>query len=91
MAKQPAHCKYTPLESYFRSLPADQRKLDLTFSQVEKAMQSKLPRSAYERATWWDNEVHSTLSHKNAWLNAGWKVRSADLTNQKIGFVRSAH
>jgi hypothetical protein len=90
MVKQPASCKYTPLESYFRSLPASQTELVLSINQIETIMQSKLPRSAYERGTWWDNEVHSTLSHKNAWLHAGWNVKSTDLEGQKIKFVRAA-
>jgi hypothetical protein len=86
--KQPAHCKYTPLEAWFRQMPAAQRELNLAFSQIEQVMDKPLPKSAYQRQTWWDNEVHATLSHKNAWLHAGWKVAAVELAEQKVRFRR---
>ena len=92
---QPANCKYTPLENHLRSLSADltlsgsPTTLTLSFDQIEQAMQSKLPRSAYLRLTWWDNAVHSTLSHKHAWLHAGWQVEKADLSAKWVRFVRT--
>jgi hypothetical protein len=87
--KQPVNCKYTPFETYLRELSATQSALTLTFEQIEVAMNSLLPKSAHERLTWWDNEVHSTLSHKNAWLNAGWKVDTVNLFEKWVRFVRN--
>ena len=88
--KQPANCKYTPLENHLRRLSATQESLTLTFDQIEQAMQSKLPNSAYERLTWWDNEIHSKLSHKYAWLHAGWQVDKVDLSIHSVNFIRIA-
>ncbi len=51
-------------------------------------MGSKLPKSAYDRLTWWDNSVQSTLSHKHAWLHAGWQVERIDLPGKLVRFVR---
>jgi hypothetical protein len=86
--KQPAHCKYTPLEDHLRGLSPTQTILGFSFDKVESIMQSKLPRSAYDSLTWWNNSVTSTLSHKNAWLHAGWRVERVDLTVRFVRFVR---
>ncbi len=84
---QPEKCKYTPLENYFRLLSVTRRKLTLTFEQIQDVLQSALPKSAYERLTWWDNTVQGTISHKNAWLHAGWLVDKVDLPGRKVDFV----
>ena len=89
MIKQPAHCKYTSFETYLCGIPANQTALMLSFIQIEQVMNSSLPKSAYERLTWWNNEVHAGLSHKNAWLNAGWNVEIADLAGKWVQFVRA--
>jgi hypothetical protein len=86
--KQPANCKYTPLEEHLRELSKTKTALTLSFEQIETAMHSPLPKSARERLTWWDNDVHSTLSHKFAWLHAGWKVERVDLAEKRVRFVR---
>jgi hypothetical protein len=87
--KPPAHCKYTPLENHLRILSATESVLTIFFEQIEMAMQSKLPKSAYLRLSWWDNAVHSTISHKHAWLHAGWQVEQVDLSGKWVRFVRT--
>jgi len=87
--KQPENCKYTPFEAYLRKLAETKQEVILTFEQIDRTMPSPLPKSARTRLNWWDNEVHSGLSHKNAWLNAGWKVDSVDLEKERVRFVRS--
>jgi hypothetical protein len=86
--KQPAHCKYTPFETYLREVPAGQRELTLTFEQIEQVMASRLPKTAYERLTYWTNEVPAGLSHRNAWLHAGWTVSATSLSEKWVTFVR---
>jgi hypothetical protein len=88
MKRPDSECKYSPLETHLRALAATQNELTLSFEQIERAMDSPLPKSAYERLTWWDNEIHSTLSHKYAWLNAGWKVETADLSKKRVRLIR---
>ncbi len=85
---QPIICKYTALENHLRVLSATRSELTLTFEQIEMAMYSKLPRSAYIRIAWWDNVVQSTLSHKYAWLHAGWQVDEVNLSARWVRFVR---
>lgn len=87
--KPPAQCKYTPLEAYFRALPFEQNELSLSFVQIEAILGSPLPKSAYSRLTWWDNEIPSGLSHKNAWLNVLWRVAKVDLLEQTVHFARA--
>ena len=89
MKRSNSECKYTSFEAHLSELSATQSTLTLSFEQVERAMNSKLPKSAYERFTWWNNEVNSTLSHKNAWLNAGWKVEIVNLVEKWVRFVRN--
>jgi hypothetical protein len=86
---QPENCKYTPLEDHLRDLAASKTTLTLSFDQIEAVMHAPLPKSAYERLNWWDNQVHSLLSHKFAWLHAGWKVETVDLAEKRVRFVRS--
>ena len=40
--------KYTPLENYLRDLPANQKEVALSFEQIERILNAKLPPSAYE-------------------------------------------
>ena len=86
---QPVNCKYTPLENHLRKLTETHSTITLTFDQIEHAMNSPLPRSAYGRQSWWDNIVKSTLSHKNAWLHAGWQVEMVDLSAKYVRLVRT--
>lgn len=85
---QPLNCKYTPLENHLRVLSATWSELTLTFEQIEMVMHSRLPNSAYIRIAWWDNTVNSMLSHKYAWLQAGWQVEEVDLSARWVRFVR---
>ena len=85
---QPVNCKYTPLENHLRKLTKTHSTITLTFEQIEHAMNSHLPRSAYGRQSWWVNIVKSPLSHKNAWLHAGWQVETVDLTAKSVHFTR---
>ncbi len=82
------NCKYTLLENHLRALSTTRLDLTFTFEQIELVMQSNLPKSAYSRLTWWDNSVQSTLSHKYAWLHAGWQVDEVSLSERWVHFVR---
>jgi hypothetical protein len=88
LMKQPANCKYTPLENYLCGPSGTWSELTLTFEQIEIVMHSKLPKSAYIRTTWWDNAVHSTLSPKSAWPHAGWHVGEVNLSAKWVHLFR---
>ncbi len=80
--------KYTPLENYLRDLPANQKEVTLSFKQIKKILNDKLPASAYEDQRWWDHETEGNHVSKRAWANAGWKVDSVDFKRKQARLVR---
>jgi len=54
--------KYAPLENYLRDLPKAQKEVNLSFEQIERILNSKLPSSAYEDSRWWEHETEGTMS-----------------------------
>ncbi len=80
--------KYTPLENYLRSLPESQGEVILSFEQIERIINAKLPPSAYEYQVWWANEKEGNHVNARAWANAGWKVESVDFNKKLARLVR---
>ena len=81
--------KYTPLENYLRDLPANQKEVALSFEQIERIINAKLPPSAYEYQAWWANEKEGNHVNARAWANAGWKVESVDFNRKQVRLVRA--
>ena len=80
--------KYTSLEKYLRDLPEGQREIVLTFEQIERIINSKLPTSAYGYQQWWDHETEGNHVSKRAWANAGWGVDQVNFNEKWVKFVR---
>jgi hypothetical protein len=81
--------KYSPLENYLRDLPESQKEVTLSFEQIERILNTKLPSSAYESRTWWDHEKEGNHVNARAWANAGWKVESVDFNRKQARLVRT--
>ena len=81
--------KYTPLEHYLRTLPGDQASITVSFEQIERILNDKLPPSACEHRAWWENERDGMHTHAHAWMNAGWLVDSLDQTGRMVRFRRA--
>ena len=81
--------KYTPLEDYLRDIPANQKEIVLSFEQIERIINAKLPPSAYEYQQWWENEKEGNHVNARAWANAGWKVERLDVNGKWVKFVRA--
>ena len=79
--------KYAPLEHYLRDLPGYQQETTLTFEQIERILNVKLPPSAFEHQAWWANTGSHVEAH--AWIDAGWKVETFNLGNKWVRFIRS--
>jgi hypothetical protein len=77
--------KYDSLAAFLTKQAA--RRVDLSFKQIEGIIASKLPASAHRHPAFWRNNAHQV--HSAAWLDAGWKVETADLTGKTVTFVRS--
>ena len=80
--------KYTPLEKYLRDLPDSQREATISFEQIERILNDKLPSSAYEDQRWWMHEKEGNHIETRAWANAGWKVESVDVNKKQARLVR---
>lgn len=80
--------KYSPLEHCLRDLPENQRKITLSFEQIERILNDKLPPSAYGYQAWWANEKEGNHVNARAWANAGWKVDTLNLEKKWVRFIR---
>lgn len=80
--------KYTPLEIYLRDLPTSQKEVILSFEQIERIINAKLPPSAYEYLAWWVHEKSPHQPEKVAIMNAGWKVESVDFNRNLVRLIR---
>lgn len=80
--------KYSLLEEYLRKLPASQREVRLTFTQIEGILKSNLPASAQEQS-WWDHATEGNHRNTRAWSNAGWRVGQVHLRGKWVRFERA--
>lgn len=80
--------KYAPLENYLCDLPATQKEIALSFEQIERIINDKLPPSAYEYSAWWAYEKSPHQPEKVAIMNAGWKVESVDFNWNLVRLIR---
>ncbi len=79
--------KYTSLENFLRDTLVTEREVMLTFEQIEKILNSKLPESANE-LSWWEHETEGNHVNTRAWANAGWKVAEVNFDEKRARFVR---
>lgn len=83
----PRDSRYTPLALYLQQQLLDHKQLQLTFTEIEKIIQDRLPESARSQRQFWANDsVGHTQSQQ--WLEAGWRVSTINLSEQKITFAR---
>lgn len=76
--------KYYPLFLHLQQChPTD---ATLTFAEIEALLGCSLPTSALKTRNWWSNRDSPSALQAGAWLNAGYKVESVDLTQQTVTF-----
>ena len=80
--------KYTPLKNYLTALSPDQRDVMLSFIQIERILDDKLPPSAYKYQAWWANQKKGSHVEAQAWLDAGWKVDTVKFKEKRVRFRR---
>ena len=80
--------KYTPLGKYLHDLPVSQKEVTMSFEQIERVLNDKLPPSAAIYLEWWANEKNSRPVQKQSWTNAGWQVSAVNLKEKWVRFVR---
>ena len=84
-SKGPSASSYAPLGEHLRKVEGDEA--TLTFDEVEKILDRKLPASAIKHRAWWANT--DTHSQALVWLSAGFVVDHADLEAKTITFRRA--
>lgn len=80
--------RYAPLSRYLHGFSGDDH--TLSFGEIEKILDRKLPPSAAgsHGRQWWANT--STHSQGHAWLKAGWRVDRVDIEKRRVRFRRVA-
>jgi hypothetical protein len=79
--------KYGPLRNYLARRPPSTNYVTLTFSEIEKIIEDRLPFSAVQHQHWWSNSDNS--SQARSWLYAGWKVYDISLNKASVVFQRT--
>jgi hypothetical protein len=79
--------KYQPLSEHLRSRRDPFWRA--TFDDLEAVLGFPLPKSAQEKATWWEN--NAAKAHNRAWLDAGWRVESIDPHGRAVLFHREGY
>jgi hypothetical protein len=79
--------KYEPLPQFLASVGGAAHRM--SFSEIERILGFKLPKSAYEHEAWWSNNA-TGHSHARAWIKFGWRTESVDLAGRKVTFQRLA-
>lgn len=84
----PKRDKYINLKNFL--VNSNQPVIKLSFEEIEKIIDSELPKTAYNNGTWWAND---TTSHSQsiAWLNAGYETDCVSDTYQEkyIVFIKA--
>ena len=80
--------KYTPLEHFLCKLDILQKEVTLSFEQVERILNDRLPPSAFQYQEWWNYEKHPRHPQKQAIANAGWKVETVNVSRKWVRLVR---
>lgn len=74
--------KYTKLENFLSSENKDN--ITLTFQDLEKITNEKLPTLAYTNRDWWSNPDNA---HNEVWKKAGYKAEIV-FENKEVKFKR---
>ena len=79
--------KYEALGRFLR----DQRtnEIPMTFAEIERITQTKLPPSALKHRPWWSNNPRNSVMTK-VWLDAGFRTERVNMDSGKLVFRRIA-
>ncbi|MEV4481833.1 DUF7662 domain-containing protein [Micromonospora coxensis] len=80
--------KYDPFTVFLYRQPADKDTIRMPFRELEVIIGAALPKSARDDRTWWGNTVNPTRVQARAWLSATWMVKTIDLGQEVVTFVR---
>jgi hypothetical protein len=78
--------KYEPLTEFLRKQTGNEIKM--TFAQIERVIEAKLPPKAQKHRAWWSNSASNSVMTK-AWLDAGFRSEQVDMEKGKLVFRRA--
>ena len=78
--------KYEPLGEFLRA--QSRAKIPMTFTEIERLLGTKLPKSKMNRA-WWSNNPDNNVMTRQ-WLGAGFETAAVDVQAGKLEFRRQA-
>src|SRR5258708_6717622 len=78
--------KYAPLRTYLQGRGIE--RVQMTFSEIEKVLGFKLPKSQAYPAWWSNNPTNNVMT--NEWLAAGYKTEQVDIEGRKLVFRKTA-
>lgn len=64
-----------------------ERRVPMSFADLEKLLGFPLPSSARAHRPWWANSVHGHVQARG-WLDAGFQSEQVDLEKERLVFVR---
>jgi hypothetical protein len=77
--------KYEPLKEFL--LTQAMNEVQMTFAQIERVIDAKLPPKAQYHRAWWSNSPSNNVMTK-AWLDAGFRSEQVDMEGRKLIFRR---
>jgi hypothetical protein len=77
--------KYEPLTQFL--LKQEMNEVHMTFAQIERVIDAKLPPKAQHHRAWWSNSPSNNVMTK-AWLDAGFRSEQVDMEGRKLVFRR---
>src|SRR5713101_2016571 len=79
--------KYEPLKEFLRKQSVNE--VEMTFVQIERVIDGKLPPKAQQHRAWWSNSPSNNVMTK-AWLEAGFSSEKDDMEGRRLVFRRIA-
>ena len=77
--------KYDQLGEFLKTQSAD--RVPMSFADIERITQTKLPASAHRHRPWWSNSAVNSVITK-VWLEAGFESEQVDMAGRKLVFHR---
>ena len=77
--------KYDRLGEFLKTQTTD--RVPMSFADIERITQTKLPASAHRHRPWWSNSAANSVITK-VWLEAGFESEQVDMAGRKLVFRR---
>ena len=81
--------KYDPLRAFLLLTPQHLQDMTVSFDQISKIINTKLPASATAHRQWWENQSDTSDRPQNqTWIDAGFEVKEVNLQQRWVKFKK---